>query len=367
MRIGFLTPMKSPDHTVPSGDRTFARLIVTALERAGHTVRCPSRFVTWRPTPEGLDALLAEAGAEIERIAAEWRLEGAPDVVLTYHNYHKAPDLLGPTLAARFGLPYAIVEASRAPKQAAGPWGRHFALADIALASADVVAAVTRHDHVELERYMPRRLEWVPAFIDTRPFLGERRPPTGNRLVSAAMMREGRKADSLRVLADAFGRLTGAAELVIAGDGAARPALEPLFPPGTFVGLLDQPALAALLRDGDLFVWPALDEPFGFAFLEAQAAGLPVVGGAAPGVADVVRDGETGLLVEPGDPAAFAEAIDRLLADPPRRVRMGKAARAFAGEHDIDVGAARLDALVTRAVAHRLSFTASGLKAVAPL
>ncbi len=61
----------------------------------------------------------------MERIAEAWRDEGAPDAILTYHNYHKAPDLIGARpLAERFGCPYAIVEASRAPTPCAGARGR---------------------------------------------------------------------------------------------------------------------------------------------------------------------------------------------------------------------------------------------------
>ncbi|WP_108662509.1 glycosyltransferase family 4 protein [Acuticoccus kandeliae] len=367
MRVGLFTPMKPPDHPVASGDRTFARLIVAALERAGHRVILPSRLVTWRAEPEGLDAICAEAEAEIERIAAIWRTEGAPDVLLTYHNYHKAPDLLGPRLAARFGRPYAIVEASRAVRRAVGPWARHFALADAALVEADRVAAVTERDREGLAPFVRRRLTLLPPFVDTAPFLGPRAEPTGTRLVSAAMMRGGRKAESLRVLAAAMGRLRTRAALTVAGDGPERAGLEPLFPEGTFVGLLDRDALGRLFRESDLFVWPAIDEPFGFTFLEAQAAGLPVVGGASGGVADIVRDGETGLLVPPGDPEAFAAAIDLLLADPKRRVAMGHAARAFAAENDLDAGARRLDTLIGEAILHRASQAPLGVQAVAPL
>jgi glycosyltransferase involved in cell wall biosynthesis len=63
--------------------------------------------------------------------------------------------------------------------------------------------------------------------------------------------------------------------------------------------------------------------------LEAQAAGLPVIAGREGGVADVVRDGVTGFLTEPRDPAAFALATGRLLAEPELRRTMGLAAGRF--------------------------------------
>jgi glycosyltransferase involved in cell wall biosynthesis len=356
MKLALLTPMKPPDDPVPSGDRTFARLVRAALERAGHAVSLPSRLVTWRATPDGLDALLDEARREGDRILARWQAQGPPDAVITYHNYHKAPDLLGPRLAAAFGLPYAIVEASRAARRATGPWARHFALADAALDRADAVGAVTDHDRAALEAHMPDRVTLLPPYIDTTDFARPREGADGARLVSAAMMREGRKADSVRLLAEVLAvvrRAVPGARLVIAGDGNARAALEPLFAPGTFVGRLDREALAALFASADLFVWPALDEPFGFAFLEAQAAGLPVAGGAARGVVDVVRDGHTGLLAPQGDAAALAGAVVALLRDPVRRAAMGEAARAFAEANDLAAGARRLDGLLAMAERRR--------------
>ncbi len=61
--------------------------------------------------------------------------------------------------------------------------------------------------------------------------------------------------------------------------------------------------------------------------MEASACGLPVVAGNSGGIPDAVRDGETGFLVPPEDPAAFADAICRLLADPGAAKRMGQAGR----------------------------------------
>jgi len=353
VRVALLAPMKPPDHPVPSGDRTFARLVTAALERAGHTVVLASRLRTWRDAPAGLDGLLAQAEGEARRIAALWRAQGPPDAVLTYHNYHKAPDLLGPRLAELFALPYAIVEASRAPRRASGPWARHFALAETALDRADAVGAVTRHDRAALDPRVPGKVTLLPPFIDTAPFDRPRGGGNGATLASAAMMREGRKADSVRLLAEAIAIVGGAVPAVrlrLAGDGAARPALEPLFAPGTLTGRLGEGELAALFAASDLFVWPAINEPFGFSFLEAQAAGLPVVGGAARGVIDVVRDGETGILVPPGDATALAEAVVTLLRAPERRARMAAAARAFAAANDLAAGARRLDSLLATAV-----------------
>ena len=81
------------------------------------------------------------------------------------------------------------------------------------------------------------------------------------------------------------------------------------------VGFQDAAAIAAWLRASDIFVWPAIDEAFGMAFIEAQACGLPVVAGNGGGVASVVAAERTGVLVPLGDAAAFAAAISRLVHD----------------------------------------------------
>jgi phosphatidylinositol alpha-1,6-mannosyltransferase len=116
----------------------------------------------------------------------------------------------------------------------------------------------------------------------------------------------------------------------------------------------------ALLGAADVFVmacrkrWAGLEqEGFGIVFLEAAAAGVPQIAGDSGGASEAVADGVTGLVVEtPGDPGAVAEALRTLLADPTRRRRMGRAARARVQESfDNDVLASRLaDALAGVAI-----------------
>ena len=117
---------------------------------------------------------------------------------------------------------------------------------------------------------------------------------------------------------------------------------------------------AALLGAADVFVmacrnrWAGLEqEGFGIVFLEAAAAGVPQIAGDSGGASEAVVDGVTGLVVgTPGDPGAVAEALRSLLADPMRRRRMGRAARARVRESfDNDVLASRLaDALARVAI-----------------
>ena len=112
-------------------------------------------------------------------------------------------------------------------------------------------------------------------------------------------------------------------------------------------GALGESAVAAALADADLFVWPAINEAFGMALLEAQASGLPVVAGASGGVSAVVADGTTGILVPPGDPVRFAAALRLLIRDSGRRTAMGMAARArILRDHDLAPAALRLRAIL---------------------
>ena len=95
----------------------------------------------------------------------------------------------------------------------------------------------------------------------------------------------------------------------------------------------------------DIFVWPAINEAYGMALLEAQASGLPVVAGDVGGVPDIVSDGVTGLLSAEGDSAGFAANLDRLLLDMDLARRFGAAGREQANRaHSLESAAARLNA-----------------------
>jgi hypothetical protein len=124
MKVAFYATMKPPDDPVPSGDRTMARLLVKALETAGHEVELVSHARCRVRTPEHLEEVAAMAAAEVERVSRRWTAQGAPDVVVAYHVYYKSPDLVGAALARRFGLPYVTFEASHAGKRDRDEWAR---------------------------------------------------------------------------------------------------------------------------------------------------------------------------------------------------------------------------------------------------
>ena len=356
MKIAFYAPLKPLDSPVPSGDRQMGRLIVRALEMAGHEVIQPSRLRLWlrdggvEAQKEKERAAIAEARSLIDR----FRNEGAPDLWLTYHLYHKAPDWLGTRVADALNIPYIAMEASRAERRREGPWAYGFAAADAMLKRADAIIACHRRDAAGLAAVVaPERLTILPPFIDAAPLAASGRRPLADgpaRLVTVAMMRAGDKMASYRVLAEALeqiGDLDWTLRLV--GDGEMREEVLALLPRERveWCGELAPDEIAGAYADADLFAWPAVREAYGLVFLEAQASGLPVVAGATGGVPDIVRDRETGWLAPVGDATAFAKALRNALADRTRLAAMGKRARAHVLEHhDIRAASSRLDAIV---------------------
>lgn len=94
------------------------------------------------------------------------------------------------------------------------------------------------------------------------------------------------------------------------------------------LGPVPYDGLEALFARATVFTMPTLWEPFGIAFLDAMACGVPCVGTAVEAVPEIVEAGKTGVLVPPGDPGALADALVALLADPARAREMGAAGRA---------------------------------------
>jgi len=124
---------------------------------------------------------------------------------------------------------------------------------------------------------------------------------------------------------------------ILIGDGPLRHSLEAIAREQGLAGRVhflgtrhDIPQLLAAM---DLFVLSSFWEGMPNAVLEAMATGLPVVATAVGGTPEVVVDGVTGLLVPPRDPVALAQAIERLLADPELRHRMGQAGRERVEQH----------------------------------
>jgi glycosyltransferase involved in cell wall biosynthesis len=372
MKIAFYAPMKHPDSNVPSGDREMARNLIRALQQ-NHTVSVASRFCSrdGAGNPRRQQRL-AELGAKCAaRLVRRWTATGdVPDAWLTYHVYHKAPDFLGPAVTKAFDIPYFMAEASHAPKQSGGNWDIGYRAAEAAIRAADGIIGLSSLDAACVMPLLdnPDRYHRLAPFTETallaqsganrvqhRTKLRARHAIDADTpiLLAVGMMRDGDKLASYRVLADAMRRVTDRLwTLVIVGDGPARRETKAAFavvPPDRIIyaGAVAPGDLPALYAAADLMVWPAINEAYGMAMLEAQAAGLPVIAGRTGGVPDVVRDGRTGVLCPVGDAVAFADAVSDLLASPSRRDAMRKVALSVtAAEHDTAIAARRLNEIL---------------------
>ncbi len=380
MEIAFYAPLKAPDHPVPSGDRRMAGLLLAALRAAGHDATLASRLRGYEGRGNSTcQARIRAAGAtEAEALVNRFRALPAvqrPRTWFTYHLYHKAPDWLGPAVSQALAIPYVVAEASFAAKQADGPWAEGHAAVAAAIGRAGAILTLTGDDRAGLCPLMDdsERLIALAPFLDPAPYgaahaardehRGRLAGPLGLDesipwLLTVAMMRPGDKLESYQRLGAALVALGDQRwQLLVVGDGPARSAVEAAL--GglgegrvVYAGERPQDALPAFYGAADLMVWPAVNEAYGMALLEAQAAGLPVVAGRVRGVSDVVDNGKTGLLTRDGDVAGFGRAVARLLHDPGLRHALGRAARAsVATHHGLDQAAATLNHALTVAMA----------------
>ena len=143
---------------------------------------------------------------------------------------------------------------------------------------------------------------------------------------------------ALGVALDALAQVDGVS-LVVAGDGPERGALEGragelgLGDRVEFRGSVPRERVLRLFRAADASLLSSAWENFPHTVVEALAVGCPVIATAVGGVPEVVHDGENGLLVPPGEPAALAAAISRFFADPELRARLSAAAPASVADY----------------------------------
>lgn len=376
MRIGFYAPLKPPDHPVPSGDRRVARLMIRALAEAGHEVELMAGLRSYRADPAELAGARAEctaAAARLARMLPARPVAARPQAWLTYHLYYKAPDWIGPVVATALDIPYLVAEASSAGKRRQGPWAPGETGVAAALARADAVLSLNPADDGGVLPHLdrPDRLFRLLPFLDIGPAHAADRsrsrtgiaarfgvPDDAPWLLAVAMMREGDKLASYRMLGEAL-RALGDRQwrLIAAGDGPARDAVAAaLGPRAHLVGALEPDDLTRLYAGADLLVWPAVNEAFGMALLEARAAGLPVVAGDQGAVATIVEDGRSGLVVTPPTAEGVAAAVAALLDNPARRAAMAAYAReSTAAKHGL--------APAARVLAEALDFAAANRRA----
>ncbi|NBB71177.1 MAG: glycosyltransferase [Alphaproteobacteria bacterium] len=329
-----------------------ARLLLDALGRAGAAPELACRLRTYDRGDPTRQRRLDDLAARAAPLLARRRASAATDLWFTYHCHHKAPDGLGPRVSAALNLPYVVAEASIAPKRADGPWAEGFAQARRAIRAADVVLAMSAIDATGLapEVTPPARILRLAPFTPVPRAPPPAPPAAAPRFVTVAMMRHGAKRRSYGVLAAALARLLDRPwTLEVIGDGPARGEIEAELRRTVgervgFLGRIDERAARdAVVAGATALLWPAVDEAYGMALLEAQAVGVPVVAGDGHGVPDVVAAGESGLLAPVGDDAAFAAAVRVLRDDADRAAALGTAARRrVRARHSVEAATATL-------------------------
>jgi glycosyltransferase involved in cell wall biosynthesis len=217
-------------------------------------------------------------------------------------------------VAERSGKPYVVqvwgtdVELARR-----APW-----LARRVLRRARLVIAAS-NDLAERARALgAREVRVIPSGVELPERVGTEAEP-------AEVLYAGRLSAEKGVL-----DLLEAAEglnLVVAGDGPLRDRIP------VARGFVPHDELQHLYARAAVIACPSRREGFGVACLEAMAHGRPVVATRVGGLLDLVVDGETGIVVPPRDPAALRSALERLLADPDLRRKLGSAGRDRARTH----------------------------------
>src|SRR5581483_9247802 len=153
MRVAFYAPLKAPDHPVPSGDRTIARLLMAALRRGGAEVEIASRSRSRLPDADeaAQRAMAAKGEAAARRLIAKYRARPRrerPQAWFSYHLYYKAVDWIGPKVADALDIPYCLAEASHAPKRAEGPYAFSHAACEVAIKRADAIFCLNPIDRL---------------------------------------------------------------------------------------------------------------------------------------------------------------------------------------------------------------------------
>jgi glycosyltransferase involved in cell wall biosynthesis len=292
--------------------------------------RLDGSYLDWQALPlRGIAGLAA-----VPRLARCLRRQ-APDIVHIHDSASHAPAALAARLA---DVPRVIVTRRTHFPLRPGPLGR----AKFHLWCDRVICVSEAVRRRCLDAGLPPgKLAVLPDFVDCRRFdpdavpardtgpgqtiltLGRLAPEKGHRVLLRAIPEVRKRAPHAR--------------LTICGEGEER---RPLEAQAAALGLGGAVEFLGFVRDvrpvlaaAAVVAMPSLSEGLGVAALEAMAMAKPVVASDTGGLPESIVHGETGLLVPPGDPAALAQALAQLLADPGRAEAMGRAGRSRALEH----------------------------------
>ena len=264
---------------------------------------------------------------------APWLRRWRIDVV---HTHDSKPLVYGAPAARLAGVPRVIH--TRHFAQLSYLSKRQTRLAALAARLTDTFVCVSRQSAaVAVREGVPGgRIRTIWNGIDLTHFACSGPRPDGPAVLVARLSPEKDVATLLRAAARVV-QQRPTFRLRIAGDGPCLPMLRELTDQLQLAGhvdfLGDVRDVAGLLATAKLFVLPSLTEGISLTLLEAMSCGLPVVATRVGGNPEVVVDGQTGLLVPPGDPPALAAAILQLLGDETRCRNMGLAGRQRVEDH----------------------------------
>ncbi|MBZ0273383.1 glycosyltransferase family 4 protein [bacterium] len=314
------------DNYVAAWSRAFDRVDVYEYGASGETPFPNAHFVAGRPRWRGVAYGLALPFLHRRRIRRA-------SLVRAMHAGAALPAVIAQMLWRRplvvtYGYRYdAFMREKRRPLYAR--YAAFVARRAIKRAHAVIVTNASLEAHVRA-LIGPERVHLIPNGVDTEAFA-----PNGaiRRDGKATVVFVGRLEPQKNplLLAAALAPMRERVRLVVAGDGALRSRLADACAgagiEADLRGTVPHTELPALLASADVFVLPSRIEGHPKSLLEAMAAGLPCVGTRVAGIEDVLRDGETGLLVPPDDAAALCDAIERVLDDKELARTLGAAAR----------------------------------------
>lgn len=265
------------------------------------------------------------------------------------------------------GLPYVLTEQSGDSDAfiARRTWFWRWRYRQI-YTRADRVTAISKFLVQRVERFGARNVVLVPNGVDVAHFgrpageaarhkLRARMQLTnGPFVITVSRLVEKNGMDDLITAIGLLRQRQVSVNLLVVGSGPLEAALRAqavrlgLEKTVHFIGFVEHAQLSILLQFSQVFARPSRSEGFGLAFVEAMAAGVPVVATAVGGIPDFIRDGENGLLCRPNDPSHVADAIGRLLRDDALRKRLVANARSLVQErYDWSVIAREMDQVFT--------------------
>jgi starch synthase len=299
--------------------------------------------------------LLAEANQALQVISTDLSMTAATGTAQLVHSHTWYANLGGHLAALLYGIPHVMTMHSLEPLR---PWkaeqlGGGYRLSSwcerVSAASAAAVVAVSDGMRADIMAAYPEipaeRIRVIRNGIDTTEY----RPDPGTDVLERHGVDPSRpyvifvgritRQKGVPVLLRAASALVPEAQLILCAGQPDTPELAAEVT--ELVGglrasrsgvvwipeMLPKHEVIQLLTHAAVFACPSVYEPLGIVNLEAMACGTAVVGSRTGGIPEVVADGETGLLVPPGEPEPLAEALNALIRDPDRAAAMGQAGR----------------------------------------